>query len=107
MKLHRNAKTTPHMRALLVHRVRHPDSPLFRSAPGNGRNGKVYGGFRRNPDDADVVLDADLRDRMAPRISGVSPESAWLFPATAFAGCALSTTAFLKGRYPQGRDESL
>jgi hypothetical protein len=40
---------------------RHPDLTLFRAATRNLRNSKVYGGFRRNPDDADVVLDADLR----------------------------------------------
>ena len=47
--------------AIVCRGRRHPDLTLFRAATRNLRNSKVYGGFRRNPDDADVVLDADLR----------------------------------------------
>lgn len=36
MKLHRNAKTTPHMRALLVHRVRRLDWPVAEAAAAAG-----------------------------------------------------------------------
>ena len=45
MKLHRNAKTTPHMRALLVHRIRQQHWP---PADGGGRRGHQRAHARTN-----------------------------------------------------------
>src|SRR6185436_11398006 len=36
VKLHRNAKTTPHMRALLIHRIRHQQWPVSTAATAAG-----------------------------------------------------------------------